>query len=380
VDAVTRAFWKYVAPKYAGTPNVIFELYNEPIYPDNWNTWKKTAQPWVDLIRSVAPRNLILIGGPRWSQNVAEAASSPFDGSNLVYVAHIYPDHGAQKVWDAWFGNSSNTVPYFITEWGWQQGGNIPTSGTKSGYGLPFSAYLDLKGVSWTAWVFDNTWQPVMFSSNWSLLGGEANMGQFTKDFLAQHRNDNLSGGQVNWSVPVSFASPATNSPQGTVIAQRDAPVTSAVTVGGIKVQIVTGGSDNNQQSAFRYRIRNSGSSAQANISVRIYFTIDGQQPASPYVLEKYYDQSGAATISGPTLSSGSIYYFSANYGATALNAGASWEFQTALRLKDWASSFDGGNDWWHTSGNLPYSYIDWANLPAYVNGARVWGVEPITP
>ena len=94
VDTATRAFWNYVAPKYANTPNVLFELYNEPIYPDKWSTWKTTAQPWVDIIRAAAPKNLILIGGPRWSQNVAEAATSPFSGSNLVYVAHIYPGHG----------------------------------------------------------------------------------------------------------------------------------------------------------------------------------------------------------------------------------------------------------------------------------------------
>ncbi len=194
VDKATRAFWNYVAPKYAGTPNVLFELYNEPIYPDSWSTWKTTAQPWVDIIRVAAPKNLILIGGPRWSQNVAEAATSPFTGINLVYVAHIYPEHGGQNVWDSWFGDSSSTVPYFITEWGWQQGGSIPTSGSKSEYGVPFSAYLDSKGVSWTAWVFDEYWQPIMFDENWNLLGGEAYMGQFTKDYLYKHRNDNLPG------------------------------------------------------------------------------------------------------------------------------------------------------------------------------------------
>src|SRR5687768_8330839 len=91
VDTATRNFWNYVAPRYANTPNVIFELYNEPINPDNWSTWKTAAQPWVNIIRAAAPNNLILIGGPRWSQNLSSAASDPFVGSNLVYVAHIYP-------------------------------------------------------------------------------------------------------------------------------------------------------------------------------------------------------------------------------------------------------------------------------------------------
>ncbi|HTP08700.1 MAG TPA: cellulase family glycosylhydrolase [Anaerolineae bacterium] len=195
IDTATRNFWSYIAPKYKDVPNVIFELYNEPINPDSWSTWKTWAQPWVNIIRAAAPNNLILIGGPRWSQNVAEAATNPFTGGNIAYVAHIYPQHGGQSTWDAWFGNSSATVPYFITEWGWQNSGASPTSGTLSSYGTPFSNYLDSKGVSWTAWVFDLYWQPVMFDTNWNPLGGENYMGQFTKDFLNRHRNDNLPGG-----------------------------------------------------------------------------------------------------------------------------------------------------------------------------------------
>ena len=192
VDTATRNFWSYIAPRYANTPNVIFELYNEPIGPNDWNTWKSWAQPWVNIIRAAAPNNLILIGGPQWSQNVAQAATSPFTGSNLMYVAHVYPQHGGQSTWDSWFGNSSATVPYFITEWGWQQGGANPTSGTLSGYGVPFSTYMESKGVSWTAWVHDPIWQPVMYDSNWNLLGGENFMGQYTKDFLFQKKDLNL--------------------------------------------------------------------------------------------------------------------------------------------------------------------------------------------
>jgi endoglucanase len=213
IDTTTRAFWSYVAPRYANNPNVIFELFNEPINPDNWSTWKATAQPWVNLIRSFAPNNLILIGGPRWSQNMSSAASDPFVGNNLVYVAHIYPQHGGQGTWDSWFGNAANTVPFFITEWGWQNGGAVPTSGTLSGYGIPFSNYLNSKGLSWTAWVFDQWWQPVMFDLNYNLLGGENFMGQFTKDFLFQHRNDNLPGGGGPTNTPTRTNTPVTNTP-----------------------------------------------------------------------------------------------------------------------------------------------------------------------
>ena len=374
IDTTTRAFWSYVAPRYANTPNVIFELYNEPINPDNWSTWKTTAQPWVNLIRSFAPNNLILIGGPRWSQNLSSAASDPFTGSNLVYVAHIYPEHGGQTTWDSWFGNAANSVPFFITEWGWQQGGATPTNGTQSGYGVPFSNYIESKGLSWTAWVFDQYWQPVMFDSNYNLLGGESYEGQFVKDLLTQHRNDNLPGGSGPTSTPSR-----TNTPGGPTVTPSPTytRTNTPVSGGNLKVQLHMSGSDNTQRSDFYYKVVNTGTSAQSNISVRIYFTLDGSQPASNYMLEKWYDGSNVATVSGPTQASGSTYYFTVNYGTASLATGASWEFQTTLHLSDWSLNLNAANDWWHTTGTLPAAYTDWPTIPAYVGGTLVWGSAP---
>jgi hypothetical protein len=94
-------------------------------------------------------------------------------------------------------------------------------------------------------------------------------------------------------------------------------------------------------------------------------------------MLEKYYDQSGVATVTGPTLATGSTYYFTVNYGTTTLPAGAAWEYHSTLRLNNWDSNYSGINDWWHTTDTLPASYTDWANIPAYVNDYRVWGTEP---
>jgi cellulose 1,4-beta-cellobiosidase len=139
---------------------------------------------------------------------------------------------------------------------------------------------------------------------------------------------------------------------------------------GNLRVRIQNGGADSNQQSQFNYLVVNVGSSAVSNISVRVYIQLDGSQPISKYVMEKYWDQSGVGTISGPTLASGSTYYYTVSYGATALAAGASWQF----------NNFSAGNDWFHTGyavGALPSSFTDTNYLPAYVNGAKVWGLEP---
>ncbi len=232
VNTATTNFWNYVAPKYANTPNVIFELFNEPTTPNNWSTWKSAAQPWVNVIRAAAPNNIILIGSPQWSQTTNNAASSPFSGSNLMYVVHIYPQHGGQSTWDSWVGNTSGSVPYFITEYGWQNGGGNPTSGTTSGFGVPFENYLDAHGLSSTAWVFDTIWQPIMFNTSWSLLGGDGFMGQQTQLYLSNHKNDNLpsGGGPTLTNTPVTPTK--TNTPVGPTATLTRTPTKTNTPVG----------------------------------------------------------------------------------------------------------------------------------------------------
>jgi hypothetical protein len=178
---------------------------------------------------------------------------------------------------------------------------------------------------------------------------------------------------------PTACANCPTNTPTFTPSPTMTRTVTMTPYNGTLKVQL-SSNTDNNQQSAMNLRIRNVGASAVSNVSVRIYFTLDGSLAASSYVLEKYYDQSNAATISGPTLFSGSTYYFTINYGTASLAAGSSWDFNTSLHLNNWAGTYSSGNDWWRTTGTLPTGYTDWATLPAYVSGSLSWGTEPGNP
>ncbi len=72
---------------------------------------------------------------------------------------------------------------------------------------------------------------------------------------------------------------------------------------------------------------------------------LDLWEPVSKYVLEKYWDQSGEVTVSGPSLAFGNIYYFTVSFGTAPLAAGASWQISGALHLSDWSANFSGGND-----------------------------------
>lgn len=147
-----------------------------------------------------------------------------------------------------------------------------------------------------------------------------------------------------------------------------------------LKVQLQNGGADSNQQSQFNFRVVNTGTSAQSSISVRIYIQLDGSQPISKYVIEKYWDQSGAASVSGPTLATGSIYYYTISFGSASLAAGNSWQYNGALHLSDWTNNFSAGNDWWHSGyavGALPSAFTDTNFIPAYVGASLVWGRTP---
>jgi len=205
-------FWNYVAPRYANNPEVIFEVFNEPINPDNWTTWKNYIQPVVDAIRAVAPNNLILMGGPQWSTRVNDAVNDPISGGNIVYVYHIYPNQGTPttSLLDSKFGNAANSIPIIITEFGWNDhpdySDNV-THGTTSGWGQPFRTYMDNHPhISWVNYIFDNYWKPQIFDWNWNLMGGE-NQGQFIKDWLYDKRNSDqpTSGGNQS---PIADAGP----------------------------------------------------------------------------------------------------------------------------------------------------------------------------
>ena len=161
------------------------------------------------------------------------------------------------------------------------------------------------------------------------------------------------------------------------VIRPVGAPTITPAPPANLKVQLISGGTDNNQQTQFRFQVQNTGASAVSNISVRIYFGIDSPNKETDYVLEKYWDESGVATVSGPTQVTNKIYYFTINYGAASLPAGGKWEFQAALHLNGWGATYVATDDWWHTPGALPAVWTDWPTIPAYVNGLRVWGSEP---
>lgn len=178
-------------------------------------------------------------------------------------------------------------------------------------------------------------------------------------------------------SPTASRTSTVTNTPSITMTASKSPTPsqTSVVLPGDIHVQIKIGNSDNNQQSKFMLRVQNTGENAYSNLKVRLFFTPDGTAGASTYVMEKYYDSSSGATISGPALH-GTAYAFTVSFGTASLAPLSAWEIDLGLHTNNWYQGYDGFNDFWHTSASLPAAYADWPSIPAYSNGNVVWGSE----
>jgi len=116
----SEAFFAAMAKKYAGVPNVIYEIWNEPART-TWDTVKNYAMQVIPEIRKYDADNLIIVGSPNWDQDVDIAAASPIMGfKNIAYSFHFYasdPNH-QQKLRAKADSAIRLGLPLMITEWG----------------------------------------------------------------------------------------------------------------------------------------------------------------------------------------------------------------------------------------------------------------------
>ena len=115
-----KKFFETVSKKYKDVPNVIYEIYNEPVNGNggNWGAVKSYANSVVPGIRANT-QNLIIVGTPNWSQHPEEGARDPINSPNIAYVLHFY---AASHSKGSYGGNVSSALnagyPVFISEWG----------------------------------------------------------------------------------------------------------------------------------------------------------------------------------------------------------------------------------------------------------------------
>ena len=155
-----KQFFSYFAQKYGHLDNVIFELYNEPLNA-NWDNIKEYALAVIPVIREYSS-NLILVGTPRYSLDVDDAATSPIEDPNLGYVFHFYAaEHSLGAYRNKIINTQGSSLPIFVTEFGTTvaDGGN-PDKGHYNSHSKEktdeWLAFLNSRKISYCAWsLFD---------------------------------------------------------------------------------------------------------------------------------------------------------------------------------------------------------------------------------
>lgn len=175
-----KSFFSKMSKKYAGVPNVIYEIWNEPERVE-WKVVKDYATDIAKEIRKNDSENIIVVGSPHWDQDVDLAARKPLTGfENIVYSFHFYasePTHQAALMDKADHALRLG-LPLFVTEWG---------VGEATGDGV-----FDLqKTERWFNWMEKNK----ISSANWNitdkkettalLLTGAAKTGKWPLDVLS---------------------------------------------------------------------------------------------------------------------------------------------------------------------------------------------------
>jgi endoglucanase len=152
-----KSFFTTIAQTYGNSPNVIFEIYNEPIYANcsngdyySWASIKSWAEGVISEIRKYS-NNLLIVGTPQWSARVDAVVADPITTySNIAYTFHFYATtHGIG------YRGYVNTalcagIPVFITEWG--------TSAADGNGSIDWSAvatwvdFIESRKLSWVNW------------------------------------------------------------------------------------------------------------------------------------------------------------------------------------------------------------------------------------
>lgn len=113
-----KGFFTRMAQKYANYPNIIYEIYNEPVN-DSWTDVKNYSIELIKTIRKYDPDNIILVGSPHWCQDIQIVADDPIIGfDNIMYTVHFYA--ASHKEWLRERCNYAllKGIPIFISEYG----------------------------------------------------------------------------------------------------------------------------------------------------------------------------------------------------------------------------------------------------------------------
>ena len=112
-----KEFFKKITSKYKNTPNILYEICNEPNGNTTWNDVKSYADEIVPIIRENS-NNIIIVGTPTWSQDVDSVIGNKVNDNNTMYTLHFYAGTHKEYLRDKAKKALENNIPIFVSEWG----------------------------------------------------------------------------------------------------------------------------------------------------------------------------------------------------------------------------------------------------------------------
>ena len=110
-------FFDKISSKYKNTPNIIYEICNEPNGGTSWNDVKSYAEDVIKTIRKNS-NNIIIVGTPTWSQDVDSVINNQIDDKNTMYALHFYSGTHKDDLRNKAKRALDNNVPIFVSEFG----------------------------------------------------------------------------------------------------------------------------------------------------------------------------------------------------------------------------------------------------------------------
>ena len=148
------AFFEKIASTYGDTPNILYEICNEPNGNTSWDEIKNYAPDVIDRIRTYAPQSIVIVGTPNWSQDVDVASGSPIARENLLYSLHFYAATHKEDLQNKLKTAVANGLPVFVSEFGISEASGSGTIDTTSAD--TWMALLNEKNIGYIYWNLSN--------------------------------------------------------------------------------------------------------------------------------------------------------------------------------------------------------------------------------
>lgn len=160
-----KAFFSEMATKYKNVPNIIWEVFNEPVN-QSMSAIANYANSVISGIRSAGSQNLAIVGTPSWSQmNECNGVTD----NNSAYVFHFYAASHSVGSYSGRISKCKNDgKAVFISEWGTTDAngsGNTNTSAASE-----WENFMEQNKIS---------------NCNWSLRNAESTIGEKTNEASA---------------------------------------------------------------------------------------------------------------------------------------------------------------------------------------------------